>query len=146
MLSALSGAPIRQWLTVTGSVIQLGQIQAIGGVNEKIEGFHDVCKLRGLTGKQGVLIPAANRKHLMLRPDVVEAARDGKFHIHAVFTIDEGMELLTGVDAGSSDADGNFPPGTINARVEAQLIEYAERYQAFGRAAAEDQGKERAQP
>src|SRR4029453_439694 len=94
LMSALSDVPIRQSLAVTGSVNQLGEVQAIGGVNEKIEGFFDTCKVRGLTGEQGVLVPAANVQHLMLREDVVEAVRNGKFHIHAVATVDEGIEIL----------------------------------------------------
>jgi lon-related putative ATP-dependent protease len=132
LLSALAEVPIRQSLAVTGSVNQLGQVQAIGGVNEKIEGFFDICRLRGLTGRQGVLIPESNRKHLMLRPDVVAAARDGKFQIHAVSTIDEGIALLTGVLAGSRAADGKFPDGSINARVEAKLTQFAEMRRTFG--------------
>jgi predicted ATP-dependent protease len=134
LLSALADAPIRQWLAVTGSVNQLGQVQAIGGVNEKIEGFFDVCKARGLTGAQGVLIPASNVKHLMLRPDVVEAAAAGTFRIHAVATVDEGIELLTGIAAGRRGGDGKFPDGTINARVEAKLMQFAEMRKSFGRA------------
>jgi predicted ATP-dependent protease len=134
LLSALADAPVRQWLAVTGSVNQLGQVQAIGGVNEKIEGFFDVCKAGGLTGTQGVLIPASNVKHLMLRPDVVEAAAEGRFRIHAVATIDEGIELLTGIAAGRRGGDGKFPDGTINARVEARLVQFAEMRKSFGRA------------
>jgi predicted ATP-dependent protease len=117
---------------VTGSVNQFGQVQAIGGVNEKTEGFFDICRLRGLTGRQGVLIPESNRKHLMLRPDIVEAARGGKFQVHTVSTIDEGIALLTGVLAGSRAADGKFPDGSINARVEAKLTQFAEMRRTFG--------------
>ena len=127
LLSALSDVPIRQSLAVTGSVNQHGQVQAIGGVNEKIEGFFDVCCSRGLTGDQGVLIPASNVKNLMLRQDVVEAARAGKFHIYAVETIDQGMEILTGVPSGERDSSGNFPEGCVNDRVEKRLIELAQR-------------------
>ncbi|HSM42077.1 MAG TPA: ATP-binding protein [Afifellaceae bacterium] len=132
LLSALSDAPIRQSLAVTGSVNQLGHVQAIGGVNEKIEGFFDICKSRGLTGSQGVLIPAANVKHLMLRADVVEAASDGKFHVYPVGTIDEGIALLTGRPAGERGPDGGFPPDTINGMVDARLRLYAEKRRAFG--------------
>ena len=121
LLSALSGVPIRQSLAVTGSVNQFGQVQAIGGVNEKIEGFFDICAARGLTGRQGVLIPAANVKHLMLRRDVVEAAAEGKFHVYPVETIDQGIELLTGVAAGSPDPEGNFPAGTVNGGAQETL-------------------------
>ncbi len=127
LLSALSDAPIRQSLAVTGSVNQHGQVQAIGGVNEKIEGFFDVCSARGLTGDQGVLIPASNVKHLMLRHDVVEAVRNEKFHIYSVETIDQGIEILTGMPAGERDAAGNFPLDSINGRVEARLVALAEK-------------------
>jgi len=141
LLSALSGAPVRQSLAVTGSVNQRGQVQAIGGVNEKIEGFFDVCRARELTGEQGVLIPASNVKNLMLRRDVVDAVRDGKFHVHAVETIDQGIEILTGVPAGERDASGNFPAGTINQRVEARLVELAEkRLEALKKIHAEGEG------
>ncbi len=132
LLSALSDAPIRQSLAVTGSVNQLGHVQAIGGVNEKIEGFFDICNARGLTGSQGVLIPAANVKHLMLRADVVEAASDGKFHVYPVGTIDEGIALLTGRPAGERGPDGGFPPDTINGMVDARLRLYAGKRRAFG--------------
>ena len=131
LLSALSGAAINQSFAVTGSVNQNGQVQAIGGVNEKIEGYFDVCAERGLTGRQGVLIPAANVKHLMLHHRVVEAVRDGKFAVHAVSTIDEGIEILTGVAAGVRDTDGKFPDGTIGQRVEAKLLALAEARKAF---------------
>jgi predicted ATP-dependent protease len=134
LLSALAEVPISQGFAVTGSVNQWGEVQAIGGVNEKIEGFYDVCKARGLGSHHGVMIPAANVQHLMLREDIVEAVRAGTFRIHAVSTIDQGIEILTGVAAGERDggvADGEFPPGTINARVEARLRQFAGRVQAF---------------
>ncbi len=131
LISALSGAPINQSFAVTGSVDQNGRVQAIGGVNEKIEGYFDVCAARGLTGRQGVLIPASNVKHLMLHQRVVQAVRDGKFSIHAVSTIDEGIELLTSVPAGARGEDGKFPDGTIGQRVEAKLLELAEARKAF---------------
>ena len=139
LLSALSGLPIRQSLAVTGSVNQHGQIQAIGGVNEKIEGFFDICKVRGLTGNQGVLIPASNVKHLMLRQDVVDAAGEGKFHIYPVAAIDQGIELLTGVAAGETDETGHFPPATVNGRVEATLLEFAKSVRTFERDAATEE-------
>jgi lon-related putative ATP-dependent protease len=126
LLSALADAPVRQSFAVTGSVNQHGEIQAIGGVNEKIEGFFDVCRKRGLSGEQGVLIPAANVKHLMLRQDVIEAVRNGQFRIYPVTTIDEGIEILTGVSAGTRDANGLFPDGTINQRVEVRLLTMSE--------------------
>jgi lon-related putative ATP-dependent protease len=132
LLSALADAPIRQSLAVTGSVNQNGQIQAIGGVNEKIEGFFDVCKAIGLTGDQGVLIPASNVKHLMLRQDVIDAVARGQFHVFPLETIDQGIEVITGVAAGERDRSGHFPDGSINGRVEARLLELAEKRRAFG--------------
>jgi lon-related putative ATP-dependent protease len=131
LLSALAETPIKQSLAVTGSVNQHGEIQAIGAVNEKIEGFFDVFRRRGLTGDQGVLIPAANVKHLMLRRDVVEAVAQQKFHIYPVSTVDEGIELLTGLPAGVRDENGLFPDGTINQRVEVRLLILAEQARAF---------------
>nr|PZN88050.1 MAG: ATP-dependent protease [Pseudomonadota bacterium] len=140
LLSALSEVPIKQGIAVTGSVNQRGEVQAIGGVNEKIEGFFDICKARGLTGEQGVLIPKSNVQHLMLRQDVVEAVREGKFSIWAVSHVDEGMEILTGVKAGERGEDGQFPPGTINRLVEDKLKLFAERARAFGRSKSDSQG------
>ena len=131
LLSALSGLPIRQSLAVTGSVNQHGQVQAIGGVNEKIEGFFDICAARGLTGRQGVLIPSANVKHLMLRRDVVEAAARGDFHVYPVETIDQGIELLTGVPAGEPDDQGSFPADTVNGLAQATLLEFARNARDF---------------
>ncbi|HSB36831.1 MAG TPA: ATP-binding protein, partial [Thermoanaerobaculia bacterium] len=133
LLSALADVPIRQSLAVTGSVNQQGDVQAIGGVNEKIEGFFDLCARRSLTGEQGVLIPASNVPHLMLRKDVVEAAAAGRFRVHPVRTIDEGIELLTGVPAGERDAEGRFPDGSVNARVEARLLVFAKAARAAGK-------------
>jgi lon-related putative ATP-dependent protease len=132
LLSALADAPLDQSLAVTGSVNQHGEVQAIGGVNEKIEGFFDVCRARGLSGSQGVLIPASNVKNLMLRHDVVDAVAAGKFHVYPVETIDQGIEILTGVPAGQRDAVGQFPGGTINHRVERRLSEFADRVRAPG--------------
>mgnify|MGYP001427374943 CR=1 FL=1 len=135
LLSALSGAPIRQALAVTGSVNQYGRVQAIGGVNEKIEGFFDICKARGqLDGEgeeHGVIIPESNVKHLMLREDVVVAAREGRFHIWAVSDVDQAIELLTGVAAGEPDKEGIVPPGSINYLVAAQLAEMSMMRQQF---------------
>ncbi len=127
LLSAIAEAPIRQSFAVTGSVSQRGQVQAIGGVNEKIEGFFDICKARGLSGDQGVLIPASNVRHLMLRQDVVDAVAAGKFNVYPVETIDQGIELLTGIPAGEQDDEGNYPPETINGRVQKRLNELAEK-------------------
>jgi lon-related putative ATP-dependent protease len=126
LLSALAGVPVKQSLAVTGSVNQHGQIQAIGGANEKIEGFFDLCKARGLDG-QGVIIPASNVRHLMLRQDVIDAVRSRTFKIYAVETIDQGVEILTGLLAGERDASGKFPEGSVNQKVETRLIEFAER-------------------
>ncbi len=121
LISAISEIPLKQSIAVTGSVDQNGRVQAIGGVNEKIEGFFDLCNARGLTGEQGVMIPAANVVHLMLRADVVEACTAGKFSIFPVKTIDEGIEILTGVPAGELDKDGSYPLGTVNRAVVARL-------------------------
>lgn len=133
MLSALSGLPIKQSLAVTGSVNQFGQIQAIGGVNEKIEGFFDTCVMRGLTGEQGVVIPKANVKNLMLRKDVVQACRDGTFAVYAVETVDEGISLLTGVPAGEKQSGGTYPQGTVNAKVQEKLLYYLKQNVAYQR-------------
>ena len=137
LLSALSGLPLDQGIAVTGSVNQLGEVQAIGGVNEKIEGFFDVCRVKGLNGKQGVMIPRTNASTLVLREDVVDAVRDGTFHVWAVDTIDDGIQLLTGVPAGDRDAEGRFPGGTVGARVDQTLRRYAERLREL---AASDTG------
>jgi predicted ATP-dependent protease len=142
LLSAIGEVPIRQSLAVTGSVSQHGQVQAIGGVNEKIEGFFDICKARGLAGEQGVLIPAANVRHLMLRHDVVEAVEQGQFHIYPVETIDQGIEILTGLPAGERDAQGNYPEGSVNYRVKQCLAEFAAKLKAFSEPAKEGQGEQ----
>lgn len=137
LLSAISGVPIRQSMAVTGSINQHGEVQAIGGVNEKIEGFFDICRRRRLTGEQGVLIPEANVKHLMLRQDVRQAVAEGKFHIYPVSHVDQGIELLTGIPAGEPDENGNYPPDTINGKVQARLEKLAEQAEKR-RAAAEE--------
>ena len=134
LLSALAEIPIKQSLAVTGSVNQHGEVQAIGGVNEKIEGFFDICSQRGLSGDQGVLIPAANIPHLMLREDVVDACRDNLFRVYAVASVDEALALLTGLPPGSCDSNGLFPEGSVNFRVEQRLIKLAEQARNFGRA------------
>ncbi|WP_193367635.1 Lon protease family protein [Pelagibius marinus] len=141
LLSALSEVPLKQNLAVTGSVNQNGHVQAIGGVNEKIEGFFDICRERGLTGDQGVLIPASNVMHLMLRQDVIDAVAAGKFHIYPVETIAQGIELLTGRPAGERDAEGRFPTDSVNRLVEDRLVAFAEARRRFG-AHDEDGGKE----
>ena len=131
LLSALAGVPIKQSLAVTGSVNQLGQVQPIGGVNEKIEGFFDVCQTRGLTGDQGVLIPASNVKHLMLREDVVKAAEAGQFHVWPIETVDQALSLLTGLPVGQPDADGRYPAGTVNERISERLWELFQLRQKY---------------
>lgn len=141
LLSALAQKPIKQSLAVTGSVNQRGQVQAVGGINEKIEGFFDLCKARGLTGEQGVIIPASNVQHLMLRRDVVEAAEAGRFHVYAVETVDQAVELLMGIPAGKRDAKGNFAKGSINYLVEKQLIEWDKKQRE-----APPRGRRRATP
>ncbi|HUU71129.1 MAG TPA: AAA family ATPase [Burkholderiales bacterium] len=138
LLSVLADTPIRQSLAVTGSVNQHGQVQAIGAVNHKIEGFFDICTARGLTGDQGVLIPGANVRHLMLREDVVEAAIAGKFHIYAVSNVDEAIELLTGVPAGVPDDQGIIPEGSINYLVASEIAEMSARRQSFNQPAAKN--------
>ncbi|MDE2861517.1 MAG: ATP-binding protein [Chloroflexota bacterium] len=133
ILSRLADLPIRQGIAVTGSVNQKGQVQPIGGVNQKVEGFFEVCQAKGLTGDQGVLVPAANVPHLMLREEVVEAVRDGRFHVYSAETIDEGIELLTGVSAGCLLPDGTFEEGTVNGRVSDRLAEMARNLRDFMR-------------
>jgi predicted ATP-dependent protease len=127
ILSSLSGFPIEQGIAVTGSVNQKGAIQAIGGANQKIEGFFDVCKTRGLTGSQGVMIPRANVKNLMLKKEVVDAVERGEFHIYQVASIEEGIQILTGKEAGARDEKGNYPNGTVFGNVQKKLQSYYEK-------------------
>ncbi len=131
ILSALSGLPIKQNLAVTGSVNQKGEVQAIGGVNEKIEGFFEVCKAKGFTANQGVMIPESNVQNLMLKEEIVEAVKAGKFHIYPVKTIDEGIEVLTGVKAGEKMQEGTYEIDTVNYRVDKNLKEMAEKLKEF---------------
>ncbi len=131
ILSALSGLPIRQSIAVTGSVNQKGEVQAIGGVNEKLEGFFEVCKAKGLTGQQGAMIPASNVQNLMLKEEILKAAKAGKFSIFPARTIDEGIEFLTGVPAGEQQADGSYKEGTVNYLVNRRLQEMAETVREF---------------
>ncbi len=133
LFSSLSGVPVKQSLAITGSVNQKGQIQPIGGVNEKIEGFFEVCKAKGLTGEQGVVIPFQNVKNLMLKKSVVEAVKAGKFHIYPVETIEQAAETMTGKEAGRRGDSGKFKRGTINYLVDKKLREFAEDYRKFGR-------------
>jgi predicted ATP-dependent protease len=136
LLSALAEAPVKQGRAITGSVNQHGQVQPIGGVNEKIEGFFDICHAAGLTGAEGVLIPASNVKHLMIRADVAEAAGKGLFHIWPVETVDQAVELLTGVPAGERGEDGRFADGSVNRRADDRLAEFARKARAFGKTPA----------
>jgi ATP-dependent Lon protease len=139
ILSSLSRVPLRQDIAVTGSLNQKGEIQPIGGVNEKIEGFFEVCRARGLTGRQGVMIPRQNVQDLMLRNEVVQAAAEGKFHIYPVATIDEGTEILTGIEAGKKQEDGTFEEGTINEMVDLELQRLALGWKKFAAAPANDE-------
>ena len=131
LLSALSDVPLSQGIAVTGSVDQQGNVQAVGGVTRKVEGFFATCKLQGLTGSQGVIVPAANVQNLMLDPEVVEAVREGTFHVWAIRTVDEGIALLTGRPAGRRRRDGSYPPDTVHGLVAARLLGYAEKLRAF---------------
>jgi len=131
ILSAISGLPIKQNIAVTGSVNQKGEVQAIGGVNEKIEGFFEICKINGLSGKQGVMIPESNVQNLMLKEEIVEALKNGKFHIYSAKTIDEGIEGLTGIKAGKRQQDGTFLKGTVNYLVDKNLRKMAEKLKEF---------------
>ena len=133
LLSAIAEVPLKQNYAVTGAINQHGDVQAIGGVNEKIEGFYDICKSRGLTGNQGVLIPTANIKHLMLRKDVIESVTAGEFHIYPVDHVDEGIEILTGIKAGELQKDGTYPQGTINRMVKDRLERMARRLADFAK-------------
>lgn len=133
LLSSLAQVPIHQYIALTGSVNQLGQAQPIGGVNEKIEGFFEVCSARGLDGRQGVIIPQPNIKHLMLHHDVVAAVEAGKFHVYAVRNVDEAIEILTGIPAGQRDAAGNYPAGSLNDRVARRLAAMADSRARFGK-------------
>lgn len=137
LLSALAETPLKQSLAVTGAIDQHGRVQAIGGVNEKIEGFFDICQARGLTGEQGVLIPVSNVRHLMLRQDVIAAVAAGRFQIYPVENVDQGIELLTGIPAGEPNAEGQYPPDTINGRVQRRLEALRERQRRLNAEARE---------
>ena len=144
LLSALAGLPLAQGIAVTGSVDQNGNVQAVGGVSRKIEGFYATCKAQGLTGSQGVLVPATNVKNLMLEEEVVEAVRAGTFHVWSVRTIDEGIELLTGRPAGRRRADGSYPPDSVHGLVAARLAGYAEKLRAFAEADGDEVARDAA--
>lgn len=143
LLSALAAVPINQSLAITGSVNQYGRVQPIGGVNEKIEGFFDICQARGLTGGQGVIIPQSNVKHLMLKESVVSACAEGRFHVYAVEDADQAIELLTGVSAGVPDAQGMVPEGSINYLVATQLAEMSALRQAYAAAGKKQGGRKK---
>lgn len=144
LLSSLAEVPVRQGIAVTGSVNQHGRIQPVGGINEKIEGFFAVCRTRGLTGEQGVIIPEGNRRSLMLKPEVVDAVRRGEFHLWAVSTIDQGLEILTGVPAGEREEDGTFPPESLNARIDLRLTAMAVTAARYGSLQEIAEGEEEA--
>jgi predicted ATP-dependent protease len=131
LLSSLSDIPIKQNIAVTGSVNQKGEIQPIGGINQKIEGYFEVCRAKGLTGDQGVMMPSKNLKHLMLRDEVIDAVKEGKFHIWAVSSIDEGTQVLTGIEAGQKLADGSYPEGTVNYKVDKALKDMASKFRHY---------------
>jgi predicted ATP-dependent protease len=131
LASALSGLPLRQDIAVTGSMNQQGEIQAIGGINEKIEGFFDVCKIKGLTGTQGVIMPHSNVEDLMLREEILDAVAAGKFHIWPVARIEDGIEILTGATAGKRNGDGTFEKETVFALIDARLSHMAATMKEF---------------
>lgn len=141
LLSALGDLPIQQGIAVTGSVNQYGQVQAVGAVNQKVEGFFDLCKVRGLTGQQGVVIPSSNVRNLMLKEEIVAAAQAGMFHVYAVENVDQGIEILTGVTAGVRAADGKYCPGTVHAKVDARLRALVKGIEKFGTGKKDDTGK-----
>jgi predicted ATP-dependent protease len=141
LLSSLSGVPIQQNLAVTGSINQLGRIQVVGGINEKIEGFFEVCKRRGLDGSHGVIIPRDNVKHLMLREHVIAAVQEGLFSVFAVQNIDEAVSILTGSKAGQRDDNDQFPPDSVNMKVEQQLLRYAKLRKQFAGQAENDESE-----
>jgi predicted ATP-dependent protease len=147
LLSALARVPIQQGIAVTGSVSQKGEIQPVGGVTRKIEAFYDICKYKGLTGGQGVIIPAKNIRNLMLKQGVIDAVKEGKFHIWAISTIEEGIELLTGLEAGTLQSDGTYPEGTVFRKVDERLAELGDIVRRLGKeveeGAKETHGRER---
>ncbi|MFW6235042.1 MAG: S16 family serine protease, partial [Spirochaetota bacterium] len=131
LLSSITDIPLRQDIAVTGSVNQMGEVQPVGGISEKIEGFFEVCRRMGMTGEQGVIIPAGNIPNLIVSRDVQQAVDTGLFHIYAVHSIDEGLSILTGMTAGARKNDGSFEAGTVNARVQDSLLEMARNMKAF---------------
>jgi lon-related putative ATP-dependent protease len=146
LLSAISGLPLKQGIAVTGSVDQYGNVQAVGGVTDKIEGFFEICQQQGLTGDQGVMIPGTNVKNLMLRKQVIQAVEEGQFHIWAISSVDEGIALLTGREAGEADENGQYPEGSVHRLVQDRLEEYANRQRAFTRQQNGNNQAERSSP
>ena len=140
LLSDLAGLPLRQDIAVTGSVNQKGQVQPIGGVNEKVEGFFEVCRRKGLTGRQGVLIPSRNLKDLMLDEEVVDAVAQGNFHLWAADAVEEGIEILTGVPAGERSSDGTYPQDSVFGRADRRLCEMGEVLREFGKGEGKEDG------
>jgi predicted ATP-dependent protease len=130
-MSALADMTVNQAIAITGSINQHGDVQAIGGVNEKIEGFFDLCRVRGLTGSQGVVIPNSNARHLMLKSELLAAVEAGQFHISTVETLDDALELLLARDVGQRDSQGGFPEGTVNAAIATRLRAFAENSRRF---------------
>jgi predicted ATP-dependent protease len=137
LLSALATVPIDQGIAVTGSVSQKGEIQPVGGVTKKIEAFFDLCKYKGLTGRQGVIIPAKNARNLMLKQEVIDAVKEDRFHIWSISTIEEGIEILAGREAGTLQPDGTYPEGTLFRKVDDRLVDLVEIGRKFGKEAEE---------
>jgi predicted ATP-dependent protease len=133
LLSALSGVPIYQGIAVTGSVSQKGEIQPVGGVTRKVEAFFEICRHKGLSGRQGVIVPEKNIRNLMLKQEVIDAVKAGRFHVWPVSTIEEGIEILTGVEAGELKPDSTYPEGTVFQKVDRRLVELAEIVKKFGK-------------
>jgi predicted ATP-dependent protease len=142
LLSALARVPIDQGIAVTGSVSQKGEIQPVGGVTRKVEAFYEICRHKGLNGSHGVIIPAKNVRNLMLKQEVVESVKEGRFHIWPIFTVEEGVAILTGMEAGALQPDGSYPEGTFFRKVDERLAELAEIVRRFGEK-GEEAGKEK---
>ncbi len=138
LLSALANVPIFQGIAVTGSVSQKGEIQSVGGTTRKVEAFYDICKHKGLNGRQGVIIPANNVRNLMLKQEVIDSVKKGQFHIWPISTVEQGIEILTGMEAGTLQADGTYPEGTLFRKVDERLLKLAEIIRKF---AKEEEGK-----
>ena len=141
-MSSLSGLPLNQGIAVTGSMNQLGEVQPVGGINEKIEGFFDVCVARELTGKQGVIMPKKNVRNLMLKKEVIEAVKAGKFAVYPIERVEQGLEILTGATAGERQADGSYPAETIHYLVAKRLKELAKTLKEFGKGKSAEKKKE----